>query len=146
MYSVSILPLFSSDGLGRGERNLMQEPDESPQPHASAHLTDREIEELSQSAPRARSGEPPVLGRIGFFTVLACWAAFFFLGSLLDGGGRWVGLASYPLGLALAVASLLRKERRRFAITTIVLLAASPVLLFLIVTIVWMSYGAGIGR
>ncbi len=92
-------------------------------------------------------------GRAALITVLACWAVFLFLklgGGLVPGGfdgiiANIVVIGSYVAGVTLAIISLVRREPRKLAITTLVLLLAGPLLLFLLAMLVWFGYGLGMG-
>lgn len=129
----------------------MPNPESGPHQDRSAILTEREIEELRRSAPRAANTNPPVLGRIGLIALLAGWALWAYLGFFQQGlhlpfdGRVWTAILSLLLGLSFAIASLVKKERRSFAVATIVLVVAAPVLLGILVVVAWALYAAGAG-
>lgn len=94
----------------------------------------------------------PRLGRAALITVLVMWVLFLFFtfsGGLIDRGFAGpavpvLGVASYVVGAGLAIASLVRGERRRPAIITLCLLVGGPVLFFALGLLVWFSYGMGL--
>ncbi|PRB14446.1 hypothetical protein [Microbacterium sp. MYb62] len=97
-------------------------------------------------------GPRPRLGRAALITVVAMWALvlfFTFSGGLVGGAfasvaARVLGVGSYLIGAGLAIASLVRRERKRPAIVTLCLLIGGPVLFFALGMMVWFTYGLGI--
>lgn len=95
--------------------------------------------------PRAR------LGLAALMSVLALWVVFVAataLGGYLPSNVQAVlaplaAIASYVVGVALAVTSLVRREPRKLAIVTLVLLFAGPLLFGALVLLVWWGYGLG---
>ena len=98
-------------------------------------------------------GKQPRLGRAALIAVLAMWGLFLFLkfsGAAIgimfaDTAAEVFGIGSYPVGAGLAIASLVKRERKGPAITTLCLLISSPLLFGALVILVWWSYGMGLG-
>ena len=115
-------------------------------------MSEAQIEQLDpgESAAVRPERRTPVLGRWALGTVLVLWAIGVSMISTEIFGYRANNVikviafsSSYIAGVVLSAASLVRRERRRFAIVTLVLLLAGPALLFLLAMLVWFGYGLG---
>lgn len=92
------------------------------------------------------------LGRAALITVVALWVlilALRFSGGLILGGATQLltvifGAVSYVAGVALAIASLAKREPKKLAIITLLLLLGGPLLIFVISSLVWLGYGLGL--
>ncbi|PQZ60273.1 MULTISPECIES: hypothetical protein [unclassified Microbacterium] len=110
---------------------------------AAADRRARAAEEASsvEAAPQ----KTPVLGRTGFVAVLAMVAlALLLRRSGLGAIGDVLLLGSYVVGVGFAAWSLVKKESPKFAIGTLALLVAGPVLLWALGALVWFGYGSGL--
>lgn len=93
------------------------------------------------------------LGRAALITVLACWALFLLInfgGGMFSHGFRsnvapLFGYGSYIGGVTLAALSFVRREPKKLAIITLVILLTGPALFFFLALLVWFGYGLGIG-
>jgi len=120
--------------------------DQSGQAWADRAAADRRARAAEEaSSVEVAPKKAPVLGRTGLAAVLVMWALALVL---LRYGVGTIGdvllLGSYVLGVGLAVASLVKKERPRFAIGTLTLLVAGPLLLWLFTMLVWFGYAQGL--
>lgn len=111
-----------------------------------------QLARLNEAAPLPAARSTPVLGRSALVVVVVAVVLFFLVpASGFTAGGVWVGAkqivtgAGLIAGIALAVASLVRGERRAPAVTALCIVVATPLIVFLVVILAWSVYARSIG-
>lgn len=97
--------------------------------------------------PASPAQRKAVFGKAALFTVLGLWLIFmltltvgFLYGPFGTALGNIAGYGSFICGITLSIISLVKKERRVYAIVTLCLVVAGPALFMLVAMLFWFVY------
>lgn len=111
-----------------------------------------QFERSDELPPLPEPRQPPVFGRAALTVALVAVALYMLAGaqgfpappaSLV--ARQVVAIAGPLLGIALAVTSLVRRERKGPAVATLCIVVVAPLLFIGIVLLAWWGYGQGLG-